>query len=138
MTTRYAALDVGDRKVGIATGDSEFRIAFPQPHFVRAGDDDSDIPRLVAALLEHGAEQLIVGLPLTSDGEPTTQAGKVHGFVSKLIQERSFDVTFRNEALTTRRAEAMLVEGGASRKKRQGREDSLAASLILQEFLDAL
>jgi len=131
---RFVALDIGDRKVGVATGDSEFRMAFPQPVFERTGDDVADARRLGKACVEHGAEELIVGLPLSQEGGETDQSSKIRAFAELL----PFPSRYRNEAFTTSKAEALMTDAGASRKRRSETADSVAAGILLQEYLDEL
>ncbi len=134
---RYVALDIGERRVGIATGDTDVGIAFPQ-HPMDFGSRGLDAEALAAAVRGHEAEVLVVGLPLNAEGEETPQCEPIRRVAERVSELTGLEIVFRNEALTTAKAEAMMIAAGASRKRRTAAGDSMAAVVLLQELLDEL
>jgi len=133
---RFVALDVGDRRIGVAAGDSEFRTAFPKGVIERGRSANSDVARAVEACHAQEADQIIVGVPLATDGRETDRSLKIREFGERIGRASGLPVVYRNEALTTLKAEELMVAFNASRKTRAARGDAVAASVILQEFLD--
>ncbi len=129
---RYVCLDVGERRIGVATADDEIGIAFPKEVIERRGNLAADVDRVMAACREHEVEAIVVGLPLNADGGETEQSRRIRDFVGHL----ALPIHFQNEAFTTQKAETAQIEAGVSRKKRTTSGDSVAASIILQEFLN--
>ncbi|GMV38250.1 MAG: hypothetical protein AMXMBFR61_27580 [Fimbriimonadales bacterium] len=134
---RYVALDIGERRVGIATGDTRVGIAFPQ-RALDFGSRGVDPEVLAEVVQTHEADVLLVGLPLNADGGETPQCEPIRRIAERLAQLTRLEVVFRNEALTTAKAEGMMIEAGASRKRRASSGDSVAAVVLLQELLDEL
>jgi putative Holliday junction resolvase len=135
---RFVALDVGDRRIGLATGDAEFRIAFPNEVFQRGGDPLADARALAVVCREQGADEILVGVPLNANGAETEQSKRIREFARLLEEAAGIPVCFRNEAMTTLEAERIMTEAGATRRKRTAAGDSVAAGVLLQEHLDEL
>ena len=135
MNERIVALDVGDRRIGIAVSDETQLIATPHSVYTRVGygPDCRHIARLYGEL---GCVGVVSGLPLNMDGSAGFQAEKVRAFAAKL-EEAGLPVAFQDERLSTVSAHEALIEGGMRREARKGTVDKVAAAVILQQYLDA-
>ena len=121
---RYLALDVGDRRIGLAVGDDAFGISRALPTLRRSRRLDSDIERIASIARGEKVGALVVGLPLTLRGEDGPQAERVRRFASSL-EPIGFTVELYDERNTT-------VEA-----TRRGAEDpdAGAARVLLEDFL---
>lgn len=134
---RLLALDVGDRRIGIAVSDPTGLLATPVEVYVRRGKD-ADVAHLRSAADEYDAEGFIVGLPVNMNGSEGPQAAKTRDFAGAL-GAAGYPVLLWDERLSTVEAERRMAEAG--RKKRRGavmRSDAEAAAVILETYLDAL
>jgi len=127
-------LDYGLRRIGVAAGDTERRIAFAVTTHVEGRDGPVlDLLRRLAA--ERGADRIVVGLPLTADGRETGMAARVRRFAEVLARELDLAVVLWDERYSSAEADRWLPAG-----RRAGKEerDALAAEIILQSYLDSL
>ena len=133
---RVLGLDVGERRIGVALSDPLGLTAQRLTVLERrsAGEDVSTVAALAA---EHRAEAVVVGLPLTMKGLEGPQAKLVRAFIEALETRLSCPVHVVDERLTTVQGERALLSTDASRRKRKGLIDQVAAQLILQSYLDA-
>lgn len=127
---QYLALDVGERRIGVARGDSGVRLAYPLETIEVDGGEYDTIVRMQQ---QSGADTIVVGYPRNQSGEPTAQTRYVEGFVQPLI-ERGLTVVFQDESLTSVAAEQRLQASG--KPYARGDIDALAATLILQDYLE--
>ncbi len=134
---RLIGLDFGDRRIGVAVCDPLRLIASPHSVYTRSGDDDKDTEYFVRLLKELDAEYFVLGLPLNMDGSHGFQSEKVKAFAEKL-QQKGARAVFFDERLSTKSAERALIEGNVRRGDRKKSIDSVAAALILQNYLDSL
>lgn len=128
----FLALDVGEKRIGVARGDSGVRLASIVETIKVDGTELDVIERLYKR--EH-ADLLVVGYPRNQSGEATQQTAFVESFVEPL-RLREIPVHFQDESLTSVLAEERLKQ----RKKpyEKGDIDALAATLILQDYLEQL
>ena len=133
---RVLALDVGDRRVGLAISDPTGLLASPLGHVERGPTDVPDIIRIANA---NAAVKIVVGLPLTLAGESRAQAGKVRRFVRDLRSATDIPVVTVDERLSTVQAQRLLTDSDRGRRSNRdrGRIDSSAAAVILQAYLDS-
>jgi len=125
------ALDVGERRIGLAMADSQVKIAIP---FGWLENDERVIVRITELVLQHDIKTIVVGYPRNQSGEPTQQTEFVESFVEQLADiELDTDIVFQDESLTSVQAEQRL----AGRIKDKGEIDAEAASIILQDYLEA-
>lgn len=125
------ALDVGERRIGLAMADSQVKIAIP---FGWLENDERVIVRITELVLQHDIKMIVVGYPRNQSGEPTQQTEFVESFVERLADiELDTDIVFQDESLTSVQAEQRL----AGRIKDKGEIDAEAASIILQDYLEA-
>ena len=130
------ALDVGDRRVGLAISDPTALLASPFGTVERGPSDIEDIVRVAE---DNDATTIVVGLPLTLAGESRTQAGKIRRFIRELRSETSIPIVTVDERLSTVQARRLLADlgGGQRRNRDRGRIDASAAAVILQSYLDS-
>lgn len=134
---RLIGLDIGDRRVGIAFGDSDLRMATPVDVLVRVSFDQ-DARAIIRFVKDYDAAQIVVGLPRNMDGTQGAQADSVVAYAEKISQAINVPVIFWDERLTTVEATRRTHETGARGKKSRRGIDAIAASLILQDYLDNL
>ena len=135
MSGRILALDVGDRRIGIALSDETQLIATPHSVYNRAGWGP-DVKHIQKLYNDHEAVLIVCGLPRNMDGSVGFQAEKVQSFAEQLIKA-GLPVVFQDERLSTVSAHQALIEGGMRRDDRKGTVDKVAAAVILQSYLDA-
>lgn len=133
-------MDLGDVRIGLALSDPDGRVATPlETLAVRDADDLEGIAAsLVAAARRHGAQVVVVGLPRSLAGderEPAQRARQIAGLVA---QGGGLEVHLWDERLTTVEAERTMLAQGAKRRERRAALDRVAATLLLQTFLDSL
>jgi len=133
---RVLGLDVGDRRVGIAFGDTTVGIATPVSVVTR-GTFEQDTRALGDVIRKYDAEQLIVGLPRNMDGTLGGQAQAVIAFARELERVLKLSLAFWDERLTTVAATERRNETGARGKKSRAMLDAMAAAVILQDYLDS-
>lgn len=124
------ALDVGERRIGVAVASTIARIAHPLTTLLRSDQSAQDIQALV---LEHGAQAVAIGYPRGLNGQSTAQTGATEAFAQELKRVLTVPLHFQDEAVTSRQAEAELQSRGKPYVK--GDIDALAATYILEDFL---
>jgi putative Holliday junction resolvase len=130
------ALDVGERRIGVALSDTTRVLATPLTT-VRAVPRATTIRQIAELIAQHEVTLLVVGLPLTLSGEVGPQAQAVQAFVEELRQAIAVPIHLFDERLTTVAAERMMIDLGIKPERRKARIDEVAASIILQDFLEA-
>ncbi|QOL19769.1 Holliday junction resolvase RuvX [Candidatus Bodocaedibacter vickermanii] len=132
---RLLALDVGTKTVGTAISDSGCRIASPLKTIQRKGKllEISDIKKTID---DYSVKSLIVGYPIHMNGDEGERCEYVHAYAAAVTESLNLPVLLWDERMSTMSAERMLLEGDMSRAKRKDHIDSVAASIILQSFLD--
>lgn len=141
---RILALDVGDRRIGLAISDPLGIIA--QPLFtVHRTTPHADLKAIARWIRKHEVASLVVGLPLHADGSRSPQAEKTETFAAALFAEHpTLQHHLLDERLTTREAHALLDASGkhrggaAERRTRQEHIDQVAAVLLLEAFMSRL
>lgn len=129
---RSLALDVGDKRIGVALSDPLGILASPLTIIDRA-DEIMDIAAIVAIIEQHQVGSVIVGLPLSLDGGLGSQAEKVRRFTEALRVSAAVPIEYRDERLSTVTARRLMRSAG---KDRKARDDAMAAMVILQSYLD--
>jgi len=139
---RKIGLDVGDRTVGIALSDPLGITAQGLMTLDRVGIR-KDTTKIVQMIDENGCDTVVIGLPLSMNGEESEQTGKVRDFGTMLSNKlvsmgyKDVKVVWQDERLTTVQAEKVLIEGDVRRKDRKKVIDKQAAVLILQTYMDS-
>lgn len=132
---RFASLDVGEVRIGVAVCDSLEMAAFPIGVVRRLGSLKRDIAAVAALVTEQEADALVIGLPLSLHGEIGPQAKRVQGFAQALRHAVSLPQVLWDESLSSVEADAIMVAQGVSRAKRRAHIDEMAAALILESYL---
>jgi len=119
----------------VALSDAEGILASPFT-IINCKDDTANIEAITDIISQQQVEQVIVGLPRSMDGSLGKQAEKVKIFIRKLCSHTEVPVEFRDERLTTVSAKRLMRDTNTKKARRKVRYDAIAASLILQGYLD--
>ena len=136
MTGRVLAVDPGEKRLGIAISDPTGTIASPLAvilHVSRA-ENAAKIARLAK---EREAVLIIIGEALDDDNQPTPQARHAIKLADAIREQTQLPVRLWDESGSTQGARAVRLAMGVSRRKRSGHLDDIAATVILQSYLDA-
>lgn len=132
---RALALDVGEKRIGVAVSDALGITAQPvETRQVRGLREDTAYLRDLASRL--GAGRIVVGLPSNMNGSQGFQAERCRAF-AKALAELGLEVDLWDERLTTQAAKRVLIESGVRREDRKKSVDRIAATMILQNYIDA-
>ena len=134
MNERILALDVGDRRIGVAVSDPLGLTAQPVETYTRVGYGP-DTRHIAALAAQYETGRILCGLPRNMDGTQGGQVQKVRDFAAKL-EEAGLSVEYYDERMTTVMAESALMEANMSRADRKKKVDMVAAVVILQSYLD--
>ncbi len=134
---RVLGLDIGEKRIGVALSDPQGLLAGALT-IIERRDSAADIQAILNLVEKHGVERIVVGLPRSLNGSIGQQAEKVQAFSKMLGQKVDVPVESWDEWLSTVAAERLLIEVGARRAKRKKHRDAIAASFILQGYLDRL
>jgi putative Holliday junction resolvase len=133
---RILAVDPGSKRIGLAISDTTGTIANPLTvlkHVARLLNAAAVAEQAIA----NGAGLIVVGQSLDDDGHPTFEGRRAGRFAEALKSQTDLPVVFWDESFTTQEARAARIAMGVSRKNRLGHLDSLAATVLLQSYLDA-
>ena len=132
---RILGVDYGRRRLGLAVSDEEELLASPISIYRRTSEA-LDLAYLTALVKERGVGAIVVGLPLNANGSHGEMATEVTTFAARLQRAARVPVEAFDERFTSQEAERVLIEADLSRRRRKSLRDGLAATLILQGFLD--
>ena len=135
MNERIVALDVGDRRIGIAVSDPLGVTAQPIETYTRIGYGP-DARHIAEIARGYETNRILCGLPRNMDGTQGFQVEKVREFAEKL-EELGLVIEYYDERMTTMLAESALLEANMRREDRKKKVDMVAAVVILQSYLDA-
>ena len=135
---RIMCLDVGMARVGIAQSDPMQIIASPLEVLTRTASINNDCKYVANLAHRNEVSKIIVGLPLKLDGSRSSSVDMAEEFVEKLKKFTDIEIEFQDERLSTVSAERILLEGNVRREKRKGVVDKIAATIILQNYLDRI
>jgi len=140
MSGRVLGIDVGDRRVGLAISDASRTLARPLTtvKVTDAADAVNRVAQTIAELAadEDGLDAIVVGLPARLDGSPTNATPRVQAFIDALRARTTVRIVTEGERLTSREAESRLAVNERDWRKRKEKLDAVAASIILQDYLD--
>ncbi len=129
------ALDVGERRIGLAISDPGETYSLPLRTLERTDSLHDDLQAIVDAASEYGAATIVVGDPVSLSGERGIAAQKMDDFVRVLAKAYAGTIERVDERMTTAQATRSLIANDVSRKSRKRVVDQLAAALILDAFL---
>lgn len=139
--SKYLGIDFGLKRIGIAISDTGKKFSFYRDYVLNNADGYG---KIISIILNENVTKLIIGYPLNFKSEKTEITLSVEQFCSELKsllskQNREVEIVFFDERFTSSLAQDNLIQSGLSKKKRRekGILDSLAAKIILQDYLDS-
>ncbi len=133
---RVLALDLGQKRTGVAVSDPSGTLASPLTTIQRRSPSE-DFDAVKALVVEHNVERVVVGVPRSLSGRAGPQARRAEEYARALSQRAGVPVTTVDERYSTVEAERKLREAGARPSKERERVDAAAAAVILQSYLDS-
>jgi putative Holliday junction resolvase len=133
---RVLGVDLGDRRIGLAISDPTGTVALGAG-FLQVRSTRQALSALGAVVQERQIHEVVVGLPLTMSGQRGARAEKTERFVGQLRKMIHIPVSLWDERFTTEAARRVIRETGARERGRRGRTDEIAATILLQSWLDA-
>jgi len=135
---RYLAIDLGDKRTGLAVGDEQTGIVTPREvlNIPMKPSADRLLDAIVASVEAEGPDELVLGLPLNMDGSEGARAEQVRGFGEVLGARTGLDVRYQDERLTSADAEWSLARSGKTHGQKKRVRDALAAAAILRDYLE--
>ena len=134
---RYLALDIGNRRIGVAVSDELGLTAQPVLTLERRSNRREDLRSLARLCRRFGVAGIVVGDPLHLAGDESPQAAKTRAFAAELGELTGLPIHLWDERLTSHEAHQILYEAGHARQKHRKIVDQVAATLILQSFLES-
>lgn len=133
---RYLAIDLGDKRTGVAIGDDLTGIVSPLD-VVNTTSEAERFRRLRDLIEWEGPGALVVGWPLNMDGSMGPSAEKCRVFAGKLGEATRLPVYLHDERLSSAAADEQMAMSGLTHKQKKARRDAMAAANILRGFLEA-
>jgi putative Holliday junction resolvase len=132
---RILALDIGEKRIGVAVSDPTGTVATPVSvvDAAKAMGDGAPLRRIVE---DYEAELLVVGLPLSLDGTEGPQAARVRASAARLAGFLRLPVEFADERLSSAEATRVMSQAGLDERRQRGSKDMVAAAVFLQSYLD--
>ena len=134
---RLLAVDWGDVRIGLALSDPSQVLATPLETLVRRAGKRFPMPRFLELVAEHAPIGIVVGLPLTGEGEESDSAAAAREMAAAIGRRTELPVELWDERMSTARALAAIREQGGSTRGRREDVDALAAAVLLQHFMEA-
>ena len=134
---RIIALDIGDVRIGVAVSDFMRIIANPRETYIRK-NEDADIEYFIQLAKKEEADTFVVCLPINMDGTECPRVELCRAFGEKLREKSGLKVEYQDERLTTVTAERMLIKADVRREKRKQVIDKVAATIILESYLNRM
>lgn len=136
LPPRFLALDLGSRRIGIAVSDELGLTAQPVLTLLRRRNPREDLRSIARLARRHAVAAIVVGNPLHLSGQASPRSAKTQAFAQELGALTGLPIHLWDERLTTRDAHQILYEAGHPRQAHRPIVDQVAATLILQSFLD--
>lgn len=136
---RILGIDYGERRIGLALSDPTGTIASPLPTLTRRKGKRPPVAPVARLVEENEVAEIVVGLPLTLEGDESDWTREVRAFGDALGDRAGLPIAYQDERMTSVRAERAVRAMGLSRRQREEKErvDAAAAVLILQAYLDS-
>lgn len=132
---RVICLDVGERRIGVAVTDA-LDLTAQGVETIWCKGVENDLARVQEICKQYETDRILCGLPRNMDGSEGFQAQRVRAFADRLTA-LGYNIRFQDERMTTKLATGVLLEADVRRSKRKDVVDKLAATYILQSFMDA-
>jgi putative Holliday junction resolvase len=136
-TGRILGVDWGEIRIGLALSDETQTLASPLETLVRRAGKRVPMPRLLELTALHQPVGIVVGLPLSPEGTEEASASAARDMAAAIARRTGLPLELWDERMTTARALAAIWEQGGSTRGRKPEVDALAASVLLQHFMDA-
>jgi putative holliday junction resolvase len=133
---RFLGLDVGSKRIGVAVSDELGLTAQPVLTLIRRRNPREDVRSLARLARRFSVAAIVIGNPLHLSGEQSPRAENNQAFAAELGEFTGLPIHLWDERLTTREAHQILYEAGHPRQDHRRVVDQVAATLILQSFLD--
>ncbi len=131
---RLLGLDVGDVRIGVAVSDPTGTVVEPLTT-IKAGTRAAAIEKIAELVELESVGEVVVGTPVSLDGEVGPQARKIRAFTDLLAERISKPVRMWDESYSSLAADRIMGESGVGKRKKKGKRDSVAAAVILREYL---
>ena len=132
---RTICLDIGEKRIGVAVSDLlDLTAQGVETIFTKGNQHDAE--RVAQLCRQYETTHILCGLPLNMDGSEGFQAKRVK-ILAGILEEMGYEIRFQDERMTTKMATSVLLQADVRRDKRKLVVDKLAATYILQSFLDA-
>lgn len=132
---RILAIDIGDRRIGLAVSDPSGMIASPAGHLLRRPGKRPPLTAILERARELEVTEFVVGLPLDEEGNETTRTEEARRLARSLEEQTGFPARLVDERFTTAAALRAVREMGGTTRGRKGDVDALAATVLLQHAL---
>ncbi len=133
---RHLCIDLGDVRIGLATSDS-MGICATGLETYRRTEPQKDLEYIAEIVKKENIGRVVIGLPVNMDGTSGERVEKARAFGDALKPLISAEIAYQDERLSTVAGERMLIEAGIRRDKRKKVIDKIAATIILQTYLDS-
>ena len=135
QTVKLLGLDVGDVRIGVAVSDPSGMVVETR-EAVRAGTRAGAIEQIAGLVEREGVGEVVVGMPVSLGGGVGGQGEKTRVFAELLAEQISVPVRTWDESYSSRAADGIMREAGVKRGRKKGKRDSVAAAVILREYLE--
>ncbi|MDO5329134.1 MAG: Holliday junction resolvase RuvX [Coriobacteriia bacterium] len=127
---RVIALDIGDKRIGVAYADTKTKVSNPVKVV--------SIDELKEVIYDYEPDMLLSGLPLGLNGEETEQTKHVRDIANSIANKYNLKLEFIDERLSSKEAKNILRAQGLSEREMKGKVDAIAASLFLETWIEQL
>jgi putative Holliday junction resolvase len=136
ITKRAIAFDIGNKKIGVAISDPFNEYAMPCETYVRTRDAEGDATALAKLACDRGVGVIVCGMPFNFDGTESIQTVRTREFIERLARKTDLPIELEDERFTTMQARETQIMGGIKCGDRKKTIDSIAASYILESYLN--
>ena len=138
ITKRAIAFDIGDKRIGVAISDPFNEYAMPCETYFRTRNFQVDVAAIANIAKERGVGVIVCGMPVNFDGSESIQTVKTREFIEALKTKTDLPIELEDERFTTMQARETQIIGGVKRGDRKKTIDSIAASYILESYLERM
>ena len=135
IAKRVIAFDIGDKRIGVAISDPFNEYAMPCETYFRTRNFEADVEAIANIAKERGVGVIVCGMPVNFDGTESVQTVKTSAFIERLKEKTSLPIVLEDERFTTMQARETQIAGGVKREDRKKTIDAIAASYILESYL---
>ena len=138
IAKRVIAFDIGNKRIGVAISDPFNEYAMPCETYFRTRSYAADVEAIAKIAEARGVGVIVCGLPVNADGTESEQTVKTRAFIEALKEKTALPVETEDERYTTAAAKEVQMLGGVKRENRKKTIDSIAASYILEGYLQRM